>query len=124
MTEAEARALAHEWIEAWNAHDLERIVSHYDDEIVLTSPVAAERLRDPAGTVRGKAALRAYFAMGLAAFPQLRFQLRDVMWGVNSVVLYYLNQRGTMTGEFMEVTPSGRITRVVANYGGVRVPTG
>jgi ketosteroid isomerase-like protein len=117
MTETQARALAREWIEAWNAHDLDRILSHYDEDVVLTSPVAVDRLGDPSGTVRGKPALRAYFAMGLATFPQLRFELRDVMWGVSSVVLYYRNQRGTMTGEFMEISPAGAITRVVANYG-------
>jgi ketosteroid isomerase-like protein len=117
MTERQARAFAHAWIEAWSSHDLEQILSHYEEDVVLTSPVAAERLRDPSGTVRGKAALRAYFALGLAAFPQLRFELRDVMWGVSSVVLYYVNQRGTMTGEFMELGPTGRVSRVVANYG-------
>jgi ketosteroid isomerase-like protein len=117
MTEEQAQALAREWIEAWNAHDLDRILSHYDEGVVLTSPLAAQRLGDPAGTVRGKAALRAYFAMGLAAFPALRFELEDVMWGVSSVVLYYVNQRGTMTGEFMELAATGKILRVVANYG-------
>jgi ketosteroid isomerase-like protein len=116
MTEEQAFTLAHEWIEAWNAHDLDRILSHYADDVVLTSPLAVERLRDPSGTVRGKAALRDYFAMGLRAFPELRFELREVMWGVSSVVLYYVNQRGTMTGEFMEVDPSGKVARVVANY--------
>ena len=35
-------AFAREWIDAWNAHDLERILSHYSDEIVFTSPVAAQ----------------------------------------------------------------------------------
>lgn len=118
MTEQQARALAHEWTDAWNAHDLDRILSHYEEDVVLVSPLAAERLQDPSGTVRGKAALRAYFAMGLSAFPQLHFDLRDVMWGVSSVVLYYVNQRGTMTGEFMEIAPSGKVSRVVANYGG------
>jgi ketosteroid isomerase-like protein len=116
MTEDKAHAIARDWVEAWNSHDLDRILAHYDDDVVLTSPLAVQRLHDPAGTVRGKTALRAYFAMGLAAFPQLRFELRDVMWGVSSVVLYYVNQRGTMTGELMEIAPSGKITRVVANY--------
>ena len=73
---ADREAFAREWIEAWNAHDLERILSHYAEDIVLTSPIAARRLGDPRGTVRGKAALRDYFAQGLAARPDLRFALR------------------------------------------------
>jgi ketosteroid isomerase-like protein len=118
MTEQQAQTLAREWIDAWNDHDLDRILAHYAEDVVLTSPLAAERLGDPSGSVRGKAALRAYFAMGLAAFPELHFDLRDVMWGVSSVVLYYVNQRGTMTGEFMELAETGEVLRVVANYGG------
>jgi acyl-CoA thioesterase FadM len=116
LDEARAWALARDWVEAWNAHDLDRILAHYDDEVALTSPVAAQRLGDASGTVRGKAALRAYFQMGLAAFPALHFELVDVMWGLSSVVLYYRNQRGTMTGELMELGPSGHVTRVLANY--------
>jgi hypothetical protein len=31
-------------------------------------------------------------------------------------VLYYTNQRGTHTAEFMELSAAGKVTRVVANY--------
>ena len=64
----------------------------------------------------GKANLRAYFQKGLAAFPQLHFNLKDVMWGVKSIVLYYENQRGTHTAEYMELSPQGKVVRVAANY--------
>ena len=40
------------------------------------------------------------------------------MWGLHSVVLCYANQRGTMTGEFMEIDSAGKISKVVANYSG------
>jgi hypothetical protein len=117
VTENVARRLAREWVAAWNSHDLERILVHYADDVTLTSPVAAERLADPSGTVRGKAALKAYFELALKAYPELRFELVDVMWGISTVVLYYVNQRGTMTGEVMELGSSGLVTRVIANYG-------
>jgi hypothetical protein len=112
-----AQEFANDWVRAWNTHDLDAIVAHYAEGVVLTSPVAARLLNDPSGNVRGKAALRAYFARGLEAFPNLKFELVDVMWGLSSVVLYYVNQRGTKTGEFMEVE-DGKVVRVVANYGG------
>ena len=111
------REFAAEWVRSWNGHDLEAILSHYADGVVLTSPVAARLLGDPAGTVRGKAALRSYFSKGLEAYPDLKFELRDVMWGLSSVVLYYTNQVGRKTGEFMEVDENGKVVRVVANYG-------
>jgi predicted ester cyclase len=93
-------------------------MSHYCPEIVLTSPVAAMLLKDASGTVVGKEALRAYFKRGLEAYPGLTFELLDVMWGISSVVLYYVNQTGTKTGEFMELDASRKVVRVVANYGG------
>ena len=114
LTETNAKELAREVIEAWNSHDLERILAHYEEDATLTSPLAARKLGD--ATVRGKTALRAYFALGLELFPELHFDLVDVLWGVSSVVLYYVNQHGTMTAEVHEIAPSGRIASVLANY--------
>ena len=116
MTRDDAWSLANHWVAAWNAHDLDLIMSHYDDAVELTSPVAAQLLGAPDGKVVGKANLRAYFQRGLQAYPELHFHLEDVLWGINSVVLYYKNQKGTRTGEFMELLASGRVLRVVAHY--------
>jgi ketosteroid isomerase-like protein len=116
LTRDEALKLASEWIAAWNAHDLQRIMDHYEDDVELTSPVAAQLLGAPAGKVGGKENLRAYFARGLEAYPELRFELEDVLYGMSSVVLYYKNQKGTHTGEFMEVSANGKIARVAAHY--------
>jgi hypothetical protein len=116
MTKDEAWKLANEWVAAWNAHDLHAILSHYEEAVELTSPVAAKLLGTPDGKVIGKQNLRAYFQRGLEAYPDLHFHLEDVLWGLNSVVLYYANQKGTRTAEFMELASSGRVARVVANY--------
>lgn len=118
MTREEAWELAHHWVAAWNAHNLELILTHYDDTVELTSPVAAQLLGTPEGKVVGKTDLRAYFQKGLAAYPDLRFDLENVFWGVKSVVLCYANQKGTRTAEFMELSASGKVVRVVANYSG------
>jgi len=118
MTKDEAWKLANHWVAAWNAHDLDLIMTHYEDAVELTSPVAAQLLGAPEGKVVGKANLRAYFQRGLQAYPDLRFRLEDVLWGLNSIVLYYINQKGTHSGEFMELSANGKITRVVANYSG------
>ncbi len=116
MTRDEAWKLANHWLAAWNAHDLDLIMTHYEDAIELTSPVAAQLLGKPDGKVAGKANLRAYFQRGLEAYPQLHFRLEDVFWGINSVVLLYTNHKGTRTAEFMELSATGKVTRVVANY--------
>jgi hypothetical protein len=118
VTREDAWNLAQLWMAAWNAHDLDLIMAHYEDAVDLTSPAAAQLLGTSDGNVVGKANLRAYFQRGLEAYPELRFRLEDVLWGVNSVVLYYTNQKGTRTAEFMELSAQGKVTRVVANYSG------
>ncbi len=118
MTRDEAWKLANEWVAAWNSHDLDLIMSHYDDAIELISPAATRLLGRSDGKVAGKAELREYFQRGLEAYPQLSFRLEDVLYGINSVVLYYTNHRWTRTAEFMELSPDGKVLRVVANYSG------
>jgi hypothetical protein len=116
LTKDAAYEFAEHWLAAWNAHDLDQIMAHYADQVTLTSPVAAQLLNTAEGQVVGKAALRAYFEKGLVAFPELCFTLIEALWGIDSIVLYYENQRGTHTAEYMELSPQGLVTRVVANY--------
>lgn len=116
MTADDAKHLADRWIAAWNAHNIDAIMSHYDDAVELISPTAARLLGTPDGRVTGKANLRAYFKKGLDAFPELHFEIKEVLVGMSSVVLYYTNQKGTHTAEFMELSPAGKVIRVVANY--------
>jgi hypothetical protein len=118
LTQQQAHQLASEWIQAWNSHNLDEILSHYAEDIVLVSPIAAKLLNESSGTVNGKTALRAYFKKGLEVYPTLRFELVDVLWGVRSMVFYYINQNETKAGELVEVDLTGKITRVIANYNG------
>src|SRR3981189_2207240 len=117
VTREDAWNLAKQWVAAWNAHDLDSIMMHFDDAVELTSPVAAQLLSTSDGKVIGKANLRAYFQRGLSGYPELCFRLEDVLWGVNSVVLYYTNHKGTRTAEFMELSANGKVGRVGANSG-------
>ena len=116
LTQKEVQEFANHWVEAWNSHNLDAIMSHYAADVVLVSPVAARILNDSSGTVKGKKAVHAYFRRGLETYSNLKFELIDVMWGISSVVLYYVNQKGTKTGEFMEIDANVKVTRVVANY--------
>ena len=117
MTKDDPYHLANNWIAAWNAHDLDLIMTHYDPyNRAHISPAAAQLLGTPDGTVFGAANVRAYFQRGLEAYPQLHFHLEDVLSGLNTVVLYYKNQKGTHTAEFMLLSPAGKVTRVIAHY--------
>ncbi|MEZ4366188.1 MAG: nuclear transport factor 2 family protein [Kofleriaceae bacterium] len=111
-----ALAFAHEWIRAWNAHDLERILAHYAEAIEFTSPRAAELVPGSGGVIRGKAALRAYWALGLARSPDLHFVLEDVFATVDGASLLYRNQRGQRVAETCGWDADGKVVRSIAAY--------
>ena len=113
VSREQALEMAQEWVEAFNSHDLDRIMSHYDEDVELTSPTAVRLLGDPSGTVRGKAALRAYFEKGLAAYPDLHFELRELFVGVDSVAVCFGNDRGVLVNEVMTLRVDGKVTRVL-----------
>ena len=116
LTAQEVRQFADHWIQSWNSHDLDAIMSHYAAEVVLTSPVVVQLLKEPSGMLSGKEALRQYFQRGLHAYPTLKFTVHDVLFGLKSVVLYYTNHKGTKTAEFMELDSAKKVVRVIANY--------
>lgn len=112
-----ARDLAQEWIAAWNAHDIERILAHYSDDFEMRSPVIIERMGIASGVLKGKEAARAYWESGLAAAPSLRFELLDVTVGVDAIALYYWNaSRGRNVIEVLTVNAQGRIVSGAALY--------
>jgi len=109
-------AHAREWIFAWNAHDLERILVHYSDDVELSSPLVSKLVGRSEGTIRGKAALRDYFARGLQAYPNLRFDFMRLYSGVRSCVVEYRSVNGLLSAELMELDAQGKVRRVLAHY--------
>lgn len=95
-----AASFAEEWIEAWNAHDLDRILGHYGDEVIFRSPYLAA-FGEPSGTLHGKGALRDYFARALARVPDLTFELDRVLVGVASIAVSYRGVGGVPAVEVM-----------------------
>ncbi len=112
MTDAEA--FASEWIAAWNAHDLDRILSHYAPGVVVLSPIAQKRVGD--GRVVGLAALRDYWRLGLDAQPELAFELVDVLAGHDCLTINYRNHRRQRVAETLEFAPDGKVVRAFACY--------
>lgn len=111
-----ALRIASDWIDSWNRHDIDAIMSHYSDDVELISPNVIRLLGDESGTVKGKDALREYFKKGLAAFPELRFETIEVFTGVDSLVLYYRRHNGPTGAEVMELNREDKIVRVIAHY--------
>jgi hypothetical protein len=107
---------AKEWLDAWNRHDVNVILKHYDDSIEFCSPVVQKVLDNEDGVVRGIEDLRDYFSKQLAKFPTLQFQLLDVFTSPQTVVLYYKINRGLLAAEVMHLNDEMKATKVYANY--------
>ena len=110
-----AETFAKEWLEAWNSHDLERILEHYEDDFEMSSPAIVTIAGEPSGTLRGKAQVEAYWAKALQAAPSLHFDLVNVLAGVNSVTLYYRGHRG-LSAEVFHFGLCGKVSRAFAHY--------
>jgi ketosteroid isomerase-like protein len=107
---------AHEWLDAWNKHDVNLIMKHYDDNIEFCSPVVQKVLGDPKGVVTGINNLREYFTKQLKKFDTLHFQLLDVFASPQSIVLYYKINRGLLAAEVMILNEDMKAVKVYANY--------
>src|SRR3954468_10157681 len=89
ITREWAWEFAVEWVEAWNAHDLERILSHYTEDFEMSSPYIARFMNEPSGTLKGMVRVREYWKVALSKIPDLRFELVEVFTSGESIAIYY-----------------------------------
>jgi hypothetical protein len=78
-------ALIHKLDLAWNARNLEKILTFYSEDFELTSPHIKKRLGIEDGTLRGKARVREWWQRVLEKVPDLSSELIAVAEGVDSV---------------------------------------
>lgn len=83
-------ALGRAWLDAFNAHDVERLVSLYADDCTHTSPKIRTLHPETGGKLVGKAALRAWWSDALRRLPGLRYELLCLTANAERVVLEYL----------------------------------
>lgn len=121
MTEEQARAFAADWIDAWNSHDLDRVLAHYHPDFQMESPLIVTIANEPSGRLRGRDPVRAYWAKALARSPDLHFQLLGILVGANSLCLYYeRTSTGRHACEYFEFDAAGKVVRAAAHY---RIPS-
>lgn len=110
-----AEAFAADWIAAWNGHDLDRILSNYAEDFEMASPYIARLAGQPGGKLKGKPAVRAYWAKALELMPNLRFELVSVLAGIDSVVVHYRGVHG-LAAEVFFFGENGKVVKAHAHY--------
>lgn len=105
-------SFARSWLDAFNARDLDAILAHYAEDIEHSSPTVVRVLGEPSGIVRGKKALRDYFAKALAAAPpDLHYEPLRLHVGVDGLTLVYHRTGGKIVAETFHFDPTGLVMR-------------
>ena len=117
-----AKEFAQEWIDAWNAHDLTRILSHYTDDFEMRSPIIIERMGVASGLLMGKKAVGSYWEGAVGASSSLKFVLHDVLVGTDAITVYYYNVvRRKMVAEVLTFNDRRQVVSGSAHYSEPRV---
>ena len=115
LDRAFAEHFAAEWIDAWNSHDLTRILEHYAEDFEMASPYIAQIAGEPSGRLKGKAAVGAYWAAALQRMPDLRFTSCQVLIGADSLTVHYQGARGP-AAEVFRFGADGKVVSAAAHY--------
>lgn len=83
-------ALGQAWIDAFNAHDVERLIALYADDCTHTSPKIRALHPETGGKLVGKAALRTWWTDAIKRLPGLRYELVRLTANDERVVLEYV----------------------------------
>lgn len=115
MNMQQAMKFAEEWVESWNSHDLNKILSHYEDDFEMSSPMIIKHENVPSGRLKGKEDIASYWTGALKRSPNLHFTLLNVLVGANSVTVIYEGVRG-LSAEVFHFSSSGKVESACAHY--------
>ena len=115
-TSSELRMIAEDWIRAWNARDLDRIMVHYATDVEFEANTVVVRWHKPDGKLRGLTELREHFRLGLSLAPQIRFTLEQVFSAPSGYALLYRRDNGNQVLDVVELNDDGKAQKVKAYY--------
>lgn len=99
--------IAHQWIDAFNRHDLEGLLTLYDDQAEHYSPKLKMRLPQTNGLIKGKNELRAWWKDSFDRLPSLHYEVIQLTPFQNRIFMEYLRhvmgKDDLRVGEMLEV---------------------
>lgn len=75
MTTHPHKQIASTWFEAFNEHNLEKLLALYDEQAQHYSPKLKVRLPETKGLIKGKAALREWWQDAFDRLPSLQYEV-------------------------------------------------
>lgn len=107
MTSQKNLSIAHAWFEAFNSHNLEKLLSLYDDEAEHFSPKLKIRHPETNGLVIGKNALRTWWQDAFERLPTLHYKVTSLTANSDRVFMEYSrtveNEEDMLVAEVLEI---------------------
>lgn len=100
-------SIAHAWFEAFNTHNLEKLLSLYDDDAEHFSPKLKVRHPETKGLITGKEALRKWWQDSFNRLPSLHYKVTSLTANSDRVFMEYLrtveNEDNSLIAEVLEI---------------------
>lgn len=96
MTPEKLQSIAFKWFETFNAKELEKLLSLYDDDAIHYSPKLKMYKPESDGFVTGKEALRAWWQDAFERLPSLNYKVKSLTANSDRVFMEYIR---TVVGE-------------------------
>ncbi len=107
MTSQKNLSIAHAWFEAFNSHNLEKLLSLYDNEAEHFSPKLKIRHPETNGLVMGKNALRNWWQEAFDRLPTLNYKVTSLTANSDRVFMEYVrtvqNEGDMLVAEVLEI---------------------
>lgn len=104
---ADAERIVREYVELWNERAYDEIPNVVSDSFVMYDPAAPAELPGPDGEVHGREGLEEFIREVIAAFPDFRVTILDMV-SDGDLVMYEGEVSMTHEGEFDGIPPTGR----------------
>lgn len=107
MTPEKLQSIAFKWFDAFNNHNLEQLLSLYDEDAAHFSPKLKIRQPDTQGLVTGKEALRAWWQDAFDRLPTLHYKVTSLTANADRVFVEYVrtveNEEDMLVAEVLVV---------------------
>jgi ketosteroid isomerase-like protein len=92
MSAQNNKQIATKWFEAFNAHDLEKLLSLYNDNAQHYSPKLKIRMPETQGLIKGKQALREWWQDAFDRLPTLQYEVIKLTTDEDQVFMEYIRR--------------------------------
>ena len=107
MLAEQNKQIAIKWFEAFNEHNLEKLLLLYDDQASHYSPKLKLRFPETKGLINGKQALRGWWEDAFRRLPLLKYEIQNLTADDEHVFMEYIRhvdeEEDLRVGEVLQI---------------------